>query len=243
MSNTLASFLAASTLPGGDAAESPCPLSTAEKQLEAEKAAYDKAIAVKDELGFSTIKYITSEEEADKALAAITEGAVGLDIEFGKRILYGDEARVDQLPTISQTAKKNARQALQYLEAGREGFSIKGENIGLYTIQIAQFNIVWILNMNRIKAYPKELRRILTSEHITKVGVGILNDAIVVWEDLRTDMQNLADVGHRAGLVAAKEILHVTIDKSFQKTVDWKAEPTEAHKLYAALDAAVSLRL
>ncbi|KAJ7024882.1 hypothetical protein C8F04DRAFT_1192050 [Mycena alexandri] len=42
---------------------------------------------------------------------------------------------------------------------------------------------------------------------------------------------------------AASEVLGVTMDKSYQKGVNWKNDPHEAHITYAALDAVVPLRL
>ncbi|KAJ6517093.1 hypothetical protein DFH09DRAFT_1287851 [Mycena vulgaris] len=42
---------------------------------------------------------------------------------------------------------------------------------------------------------------------------------------------------------AAAEVLGISVDKLYQKGVNWKREPHDAHKLYAALDAVISLRL
>ncbi|KAJ7441875.1 hypothetical protein FB451DRAFT_1190851 [Mycena latifolia] len=244
MSDTNSSFQPASALPRHSTTDDQGSRLTTTRSEDAAHAAFVKTMAAKDKLGFSTIKYITSEDEANIELAAITGGAVGFDTEFAKHILYGDEETIDKLPTMGHTAKKNARQAIQHLERLAPNFSIKWDNIGLCMIP----------------AYPEELRRIMTSKDISKVGVGITNDALVIWEDLRTDLKTLIDIGLLTKLwtvekhieeplaitgleQAAKEILDITIDKSFQKTVDWKATPTEAHKLYAALDAGVALRL
>ncbi|KAJ7017269.1 hypothetical protein C8F04DRAFT_1279756 [Mycena alexandri] len=114
--------------------------------------------------------------------------------------------------------------------------------------------------MNKIRAYPSELRCILTFDTILKIGVGIVNDAQVIWEDLRTDANHLVDVGLMAKLwnidkhqeedftplnlgAAASEVLNITVDKVYQKDFDWKGDLNSAHRMYAALNAAVSLRL
>lgn len=81
----------------------------------------------------------------------------------------------------------------------------------------------------------------MTDPDITLAGVGLLSDVNVIWEDLRVDMQNLADVGLMAMLlkpenhandafrnlsmdVATQEVLELTIDKGRQKTVRWDLE-------------------
>ncbi|KAJ6555576.1 hypothetical protein DFH09DRAFT_1084757 [Mycena vulgaris] len=42
---------------------------------------------------------------------------------------------------------------------------------------------------------------------------------------------------------AAAEVLGISVDKLYQKGVNWKREPHDAHKLYATLDAVISLHL
>lgn len=79
-----------------------------------------------------------------------------------------------------------------------------------------------------------------------KAGAGILSDAAVLWEDLRINMNNMGDVGlmtrlwhvdahqddsftHMALDTAANEVLGISMDKTYQKGVDWKVDPHEAH--------------
>lgn len=74
-----------------------------------------------------------------------------------------------------------------------------------------------------------------------------MNDAFVVWEDLRTDMRNLVDVGLMVRLwkvedhqdenflpmamdLAAEEALGLKVDKAYQRA-DWKISPHEGKKL------------
>lgn len=56
-------------------------------------------------------------------------------------------------------------------------------------------------------AFPKELRRILLSPDIAKVGVRLTRDISVLWDDLRTEMENLVDVGMMARLLLAEKYL------------------------------------
>jgi hypothetical protein len=102
----------------------------------------------------------------------------------------------------------------------------------------------------------------VTSTAILKVGVGIINDAGLFWEDLRTDMKNLADAGlmtrlayidlHRDELfgplaleTAATEVLGITVDKEYQKS-DWRGPPHAGHRICACshfMDLRFSLML
>ncbi|KAJ7018226.1 ribonuclease H-like domain-containing protein [Mycena alexandri] len=112
----------------------------------------------------------------------------------------------------------------------------------------------------RPPAFPSELQRIIESPVIIKAGAGILSDGVVIWEDLRSNARNLVDVGLMARLwgvtnhqeepfsnlaldAATIEVLGIAIDKTFQRSVNWKMEPNRAHIIYAAIDAAAALRL
>ncbi len=58
--------------------------------------------------------------------------------------------------------------------------------------------------LTSLVAFPEELRQILLSEDIKKVGVALINDARVLWHDLRTDTKNLVDVGLMTRLAVAE---------------------------------------
>ncbi|KAJ7753758.1 ribonuclease H-like domain-containing protein [Mycena metata] len=213
------------------------------------------------QLNIATVTYVITEAQANHELVNIVDGVIGLDTEFVKRTLYGDEAIIDNMPIMGASAKKTARLAIQYLESMLPTFSIQWENTGLCLIQLAQGESVWVLNMNRIKAFPSELRRILESPDIAKAGAGILSDGCVLWEDLRCNAKNLVDVGLITRLwavptrhkeepfsnlaldTATFEVMTLTLDKTFQTTVNWKLEPNRAHIIYAAIDAAAALRV
>ncbi|KAJ7758267.1 ribonuclease H-like domain-containing protein [Mycena metata] len=230
------------------------------EQTQADRESLAVSMTAMDRLNIATVTYITSEIQADEELAGIVEGVVGFDTEFVKRVLYGDEAIIDDMPVMGASAKKTARLAIQHLESRLPTFSIHWDKVGLCLVQLAQAERAWVLNMTRIQAFPAELRRIIESPDITKVGAGIISDGVVIWEDLRSNARNLVDVGLITRLWGASrhpeepysnlaldkaslEVLDLAIDKTFQTTVNWKMEPNEAHILYAAIDAAVALRV
>ncbi|KAJ7642615.1 ribonuclease H-like domain-containing protein [Mycena polygramma] len=143
---------------------------------------------------------------------------------------------------------------------GRRGFAVAWSNIGLRLVQTSTRNEVWVLDMWRIKAFPSELRRILESRHILKVGVGLVRDIQVIWDDLRCEMKSLVDAGMMARLLLAEkypkgsynnlalktsveDVLGYSVSKELSES-DWSASKlTDEQKRYAALDAIASIRL
>ncbi|KAJ7474797.1 ribonuclease H-like domain-containing protein [Mycena latifolia] len=111
-----------------------------------------------------------------------------------------------------------------------------------------------------MRAMPSELRRILLSPHIRKVGVGLPSDILVIWDDLRMDMKNLTDAGLMAKLAIAdrypkqaygnlslkasvEEILGYELPKDLT-TSNWSSKDLRDDQIkYAALDAVAALRL
>jgi len=106
---------------------------------------------LKAQLAVTAIAYITSEDQANQELQTIQHGTVGLDTEFVKRILDGEERLIDEIPTMPPAFKKAARTALQYLQSLRENFEPDWEKAGLCLVQIAHENKVWVLNLTRMK--------------------------------------------------------------------------------------------
>jgi hypothetical protein len=97
------------------------------------------------------VVYITSEEEANKVLVNVTSGVVGFDTEFCRKIYSGDLAVINDVPMFSQSAKRTARIALQYIEAQKPDFKIDWNTVSLCLVQIAFGDAVWILDLNRIR--------------------------------------------------------------------------------------------
>ncbi|KAJ6457534.1 ribonuclease H-like domain-containing protein [Mycena vitilis] len=210
------------------------------------------------------VKYLTSERAVNDALRAIKDGAIGFDTEYVGRKLTKDEQIIEDLFLNVPGNKRSgilAWQACRAKAAG--GFTIEWANMGLCIIQIAYGKDVWLLNMNRIKALPKHLRRVLESNEIVKAGVGVSADLPVIWNDLGCDMNNVVDCGLMAKLLLAEkykdapfanlsllqsvsDILGFTIDKELQKS-NWKGDAegdiTEEQKKYAAIDAHTALKL
>jgi hypothetical protein len=100
-------------------------------------------------------------------------------------------------------------------------FPVAWDNIGLRLIQIAHGKVVWVLDMWKIKgklnnneakqanaphiAFPVELLRIFHAVDIPKAGVGVTKDLTIIWDDLRTEMKTLVDVGMMAKLLLAEK--------------------------------------
>ncbi|KAJ7891067.1 ribonuclease H-like domain-containing protein [Mycena leptocephala] len=195
---------------------------------------------------------------------SIRDGAIGFDTEYTHRKPTDVEAMIDEIFNTVPGSKRSGIivwQALQSMYG--QGFNIEWDNIGLCIIQLARGNVVGLLNMNRIKAFPDELRRILCSKDIVKAGVGVTADLTVIWNDLGVDMNNIVDCGLMAKLLLAEkyketsftypslqqsvgDVLGHVVAKDQQKT-NWKGgengDITEAQKGYAAMDAHASLRL
>ncbi|KAJ7764355.1 ribonuclease H-like domain-containing protein [Mycena metata] len=197
----------------------------------------------KAKLEVKTIAYVNTETQANEELKGIKNGVVGLDTEFVKRALGGDEKLIDDIPTMAPALKKAARTALQYIQSIKGDFEPNWERAGLCLVQIAH-----------------EDKAILISPLIIKAGAGLISDAAILWEDVRVDAKNLVDAGLMTRLwqaesrkddaftfmgldTAAKLALDIEMDKTYQKGVNWKEEPHQAQLTYAALDAVVGLRL
>ncbi|KAJ6510131.1 ribonuclease H-like domain-containing protein [Mycena vitilis] len=205
-----------------------------------------------------TVHYLTSEAAVNSALSEIVDGVVGFDSEFVKRRPTTEEAIIDDMIDLVGGSKKSAFLAWQLIErATRKPYA--WDNMGLQVVQIAHRGVVWVINLKEIRAYPKELRRVLTSSRVTKVGVGLLNDVSVVWNDLRSELKCLVDVGMMARLSladthpvggfgnlsmedCAAEVLGFRVDKT-EQTSDWSKPLTPEQIRYAATDAIVALRL
>ncbi|KAJ6481345.1 ribonuclease H-like domain-containing protein [Mycena vitilis] len=207
------------------------------------------------------ILYVTTEHQANNALRKITSGKVGFDTEYTyRRPTTEEQFIIDAFPS-GGAARKNAILGWQVVELRtRLPFPIAWNNIGLRLVQIATDEEAFVLDMWKIRAFPKELRRILTSPDIIKVGVGASNDLLVLWDDLRTDMNNVVDAGMMARLflapshpkpgygplslkTSAADVLGFTVVKE-QTDSNWSADDLSAdQKEYAAVDAIVSLAL
>ncbi|KAJ7613318.1 ribonuclease H-like domain-containing protein [Mycena polygramma] len=206
------------------------------------------------------IHYLTEEGAVNRALEGILDGVVGFNTEYGKRIPTDEEAFITQALNDVGGQKKWGVLAWQIMEQRPpKQFAIPWDNIALCLVQIARDSDVWVVDLRKMRAYPKELKRILDSPDIVKAGVGVTADIAHVWADLRTNIHNVVDAGCMARLllahkysdnqfgnlslqVSAAEILGYDINKE-ERESDWTGDITKAQKLYAATDAAVSLRL
>ncbi|KAJ7161102.1 ribonuclease H-like domain-containing protein [Mycena filopes] len=204
------------------------------------------------------VLYITTEFRANEVLRGISDGAVGFDCEFTKRRPTLEEHYLLDVFPAGSAARKAAVLGLQVVEAKRDGrYPIAWDHIGLRLVQISRNGVAWVLDMWKIRAFPAELRNLLLNPKVKKIGVGVANDILVMWDDLRTEMTSVVDAGLMAKLllseqhsktgfnnlslqVSAAEVLGLFIKKD-TGTSDWSAKKLSDEQIrYAALDAVAS---
>ncbi|KAJ7124840.1 ribonuclease H-like domain-containing protein [Mycena crocata] len=206
------------------------------------------------------VHYLNTEVAVNEALATIVDGVIGFDSEFVKREPTPEEKVINYAFFRPGLSRKTAILGWQVVEDSlNPNFPYAWNTMGLCVVQIARGNVVWVINVREMRAYPAQLRRVLTSPDIIKAGVGIANDVAVFWNDMRSELQRLVDPGLMTRLLlpdkfseggfqnvgmedCAKEILGYRVDKSLQVS-DWAARLSEEQIRYAATDAVVALRL
>ncbi|KAJ7601440.1 ribonuclease H-like domain-containing protein [Mycena polygramma] len=221
--------------------------------------------------GQHNIYYLTTEDEVNNALQHIEGGVVGFDTEYDKRKPTDEEELISRVMTETSGQKKwgiLAWQVIQQETYKETKFPVAWDNIALCVIQLARGPDVWVMNVRSMRAYPRELEHVLTSPDIVKASVGVTNDFIHLWNDFRSDMKNVVDVGCMARLLlahkhcttlyanmslqsSAEEILCYAVDKE-ERESDWTGQLSRKQKIFdqkkkkkknAAIDAAVSLKL
>ncbi|KAJ7626523.1 ribonuclease H-like domain-containing protein [Mycena polygramma] len=210
------------------------------------------------------VHYLTSEQAVNDVLKAVEDGVIGFDTEFMGRTQTDEESFIEELFTNVPGNKRSAIVAWHAAKlAGDEVFEVLWDNIGICIVQIARGEEVWLLNLNRIRALPAELSRVLASDDIVKVGVGISTDLPVLWLDLGCDLNNVVDCGLMAKLYFCEEyasspysnlslqqstsdVLGFTVAKDLQKS-NWKGDEngdiSEEQQKYAAIDAHAALNI
>ncbi|KAJ7258999.1 ribonuclease H-like domain-containing protein [Mycena rebaudengoi] len=206
-----------------------------------------------------TVHYLTTEDAANEAMATILDGVVGFDTEFMARRPSPEEAILEDLFGVSGN-KKAALLGWQMIELSRNpNYVIQWDLTGLCVVQIARGDVAWVMDLTRMRAFPRELKRVLTSLDITKTGVGLVSDIPVIWNDTRTEINNLVDAGLMAKLlycekysdsgynnlsmtVSVAEVLGAYIPKDLRLS-DWSIDLTPEQIQYAGLDAIASLQL
>ncbi|KAJ7221922.1 ribonuclease H-like domain-containing protein [Mycena rebaudengoi] len=192
-----------------------------------------------------TIIYLNDEQSVNDTLSEIVDGVVGFDTEYVARIPTWEEAIIEHAFSVVPGSKKSALLGWQLIEAATsDSFTVAWDNIGLCVVQIARDNMAWVINIRSMKAFPSELKRVLTSPNIVKAGVGLLNDMHVLWRDIRIELKQMVDVGLMARLLLAPSfgdtafsnlsmqetaayILHCRVDKADQ-TSDWKGRLSDS---------------
>ncbi|KAJ7159119.1 ribonuclease H-like domain-containing protein [Mycena crocata] len=120
------------------------------------------------------VHYLTSKREVNNALKHIVDRVIGFDMEYVPR----KATEIDKLFN-----------------------EVLWDIVGLCMIQIAKGDDVWVINMTKVRGIPAKLKRIITSETIAKIGVGIVSDLQVIWADLGLEMRNVVDASLIARLL------------------------------------------
>jgi hypothetical protein len=97
------------------------------------------------------VQYITTEYQANHALCGITDGEIGFDTEFTERRPTREEhAILKNIPP--GTNKRLALLGWQIVVVTLyQILPVAWDNIGLRLIQIARGNVVWVLDMWKIR--------------------------------------------------------------------------------------------
>ncbi|KAJ7466347.1 ribonuclease H-like domain-containing protein [Mycena latifolia] len=149
---------------------------------------------------------VETEAHANEVLKDIRDGEVGFDTEFTDRRPTEEEKMIDDRIPRNTALRKTAILGWQIGELGtKKPFPIAWNNIGVRLIQIARGNLVWVMDMWKIRALPVELKRILVSPDIKKTGGGVIRDLSIIWDDLRLEMRNLVDDGMMTKLLFAEK--------------------------------------
>ncbi|KAJ7105529.1 hypothetical protein C8R44DRAFT_745692 [Mycena epipterygia] len=206
----------------------------------------------------------TSQSEVGKTQAEVRGGWV---VRRWRRIFKNDTRRWDQIRVHDHsiqitTTPSDLLQRRQTNEALRD---ISRGTVGLdteFTSRSPTPEEHMIINMfpaggAALDRKSDELRRILESPNIKKVGIGLIKDINVVWDDLQTDMKHLVDTGM---MTSVEDIFGYTIWKELT-TSGWVADNLTDTQIRcraacrlvagdaggagagAALDAIASLRL
>ncbi|KAJ7474496.1 hypothetical protein B0H11DRAFT_2236181 [Mycena galericulata] len=187
--------------------------------------------------------YITTIKVANAALVGIVKGAIGFDSEHA--VKKGTET--------SQSLPATNVDDPDWVDDGRDWTSVR-----ICVVQIAIQGKVFIINVRKMRAFPSELRRILESTVIAKVGCGFANDGRYLSEDLAVNVKWFVEVGIMTKLAHPENYANedsgplgldrcvmdhfgLELDKTSQKALQWDGTITPKHIEYAGLDAQASL--
>ncbi|KAJ7016471.1 ribonuclease H-like domain-containing protein [Mycena alexandri] len=188
------------------------------------------------------------EHQVNSSLAKIQEGVVGFDTEFVKRRPTIQEHVIVQSFPNGGSARRTALLGWQLVELHTsKRFPIAWDKIGLRLIQISQGDEAWVIDVWKIRAFPKELRRIMMSPLIAKAGCRSGERYARHMGRLPYGDVNLVDVGLMARLTMAEKfpkVAYANLSMERREGSDWSAsELTNYQKNYAALDAVAALKL
>lgn len=127
----------------------------------------------------------------------------------------------------------------------------KGEKHPIALIQLSSNDNAFLIRISRI-GVPENLKKILSSEKIMKIGLGIRNEINELEKFIDVKCQNFCDLEkiaqkhrfkQRGVRALAAYFLKIRISKKAQKTNWERAELSESQINYAATDAWICLRI
>lgn len=173
-----------------------------------------------------SIVYTRHEEETNDLIDGLRSGPVAMDLEWCV------PWKADSTSNI-QTERKTA------------------------VVQIADgAGLILVVQVNKMRRFPKRLQALIESAKIPKVGVNILSDGKKLFRDYGILARNLVELGSVALTVdpalvwrrkivsLAKLVAHYcgkTLAKDFVRTSDWESTLTPRQRVYAANDVHASL--
>ncbi|KAJ7695922.1 ribonuclease H-like domain-containing protein [Mycena rosella] len=181
--------------------------------------------------------YIANKYEADNALRSVKYGEIRFDTEYTD--LTPEQLKVKLLAGDSR---------------------LVWDAMKISVVQIAVPRCVYIIDLKAMRAVPEELARIVRSEDINKAGVGLANDAKVIWDSLGMEARRFVEVGMMAKFAnpewyskegqnplsleqCVHNYLEQILDKTKQKAFRWGKSLTKEQIIYAGLDAQASLEV
>ncbi|KAJ7459523.1 ribonuclease H-like domain-containing protein [Mycena galericulata] len=195
-------------------------------------------------------RYIDNHNDANFILYPIQSGRIGLDTEYSPRQVPKEEKAVPRRQRLAVQRARVARSGAAGVPFDRDG--------GLCIVQVALDEYVLIMNLKKMSIMPDQLKCIIESKGILKVGTGFINDAKAFWESLGWSPRSLVEIGHMirlafperyaemAGPVSletlVQDLLGLPLDKGPQRSQwDLISEASGLEIEYAGLDAQASL--
>ena len=184
-----------------------------------------------------------------------------IKLQLQRILCYGkQDVHVFVLDTLEDWQKVSPNFIKEVNELKIVGFDAEWYNHGkIALLQLATPNgLCLLIRLNRLTVVPDDLKNLLKSNYILKIGVGIKEDCAKILLDYNCECNNWVDVRHfvrsrrqdckKLGMAGiAEEVLKLTLDKDWKiRASDWEEGVNKDGKLsqrqveYATNDALVA---